>query len=72
MTGEARPEAEQRRLADLELAVVALVALVRREYPTGKRLAEIAYIWGEGITDDQIRALDRLEGGEPYLWPNSR
>jgi hypothetical protein len=60
------------RLADLELAFTALISLVREEYPAGRRLAEIAYIWGIGISDDQIRALDRLEEGEPYVWPNSR
>jgi hypothetical protein len=68
----ARLDAE--RLADLELAVPALIPIVRREYPANYRLAQISYIWKHevGVTDEQIAALDRREEGRDYLWPNSR
>lgn len=63
-----------RTKTDLELAFSALAKLVRDEFPSGYRLAKIAFIWGAalGVTDEEIAALDRLEEGEPYLPPNSR
>ncbi len=59
------------RLADLELAFPVLVRLLREEYPSDYRLARMAYLHGGEVTDEQLAALERIEGGEPYLWPNS-
>ena len=44
---------------DLELAVEALVHLVREEYPARYSLAEIAEIWGQA-TPAQVEALRAL------------
>lgn len=58
------------RLADLETALPVLIRLLRDEYPAGYRLAQIAYIFDGVVTDDELAALERIEGGSPYLWPN--
>ena len=49
----------------LRLACDALATLVRQEAPVGMPLAEIAEIWGEGVTNEQIAALRQLEGQGP-------
>jgi hypothetical protein len=46
---------------DLRIAYDALTDLVRREYPAGLSLSEIAATWGDGITPEQVRAIRRLE-----------
>jgi hypothetical protein len=47
-----------------------LVRLLREEYPADYRLAKMAYIFATGVTDEELAALERIEGGGPYLWPN--
>jgi hypothetical protein len=51
-------EALDRR--DLELALGALIPLVRQEYPV-LPLAEIAATWGEGATPQAVAALARVD-----------
>jgi hypothetical protein len=45
---------------DLELALGALIPLVRQEYPD-RPLAEIAATWGEGATPQAVEALARVD-----------
>ena len=45
----------------LERACAALASMVRQEYPESYSLAEIAATWGEGITPEQIEALQLLD-----------
>lgn len=47
-------------LRDAQLVIEALSSLVRDEYGDRKSLAEIAFTWGNFITDEQIAALERL------------
>jgi len=52
---------------DYVAALSALASLVRREFPPGYTLAEIAATWGDGATPEAIEALRRLEAAEPLL-----
>jgi hypothetical protein len=61
---ESQEEFEQQYVT-LERACAALAVLVREEYPD-KPLAEIARIWGSGITPEQIEALELLESDKRY------
>ena len=47
----------------LERACAALASLVRSEYGERYTLDEIAELWGEGITPDEVAALRVLEDG---------
>lgn len=49
------------RTRQLELAVAALAALVREEYPSDLSLAEIARRWGHGLTTEHLAALAALD-----------
>ena len=48
-----------------------LAALIRAEYPSNWSLAEIAGVWGEGITQEQIDALRWLESQDPNCFSAS-
>jgi hypothetical protein len=42
-------------------ACTALAALVRAEYPARMRLADIAARWGEGLSEQQVEAVEWFE-----------
>jgi hypothetical protein len=46
------------------LAASALVKLVYQENPDGWSLCEIATIWGDGLTADELAVLAALEAQE--------
>ena len=49
----------------LERACAALADLVRQDYPDHKSLAEIAFLWGTNLSEEQVAALDWLEDHDP-------